>query len=55
MNAVGAKVEVSMGDRLFDLGIVSHGSALRIKTKPWRCARGWGDAPLKRYNPHIIY
>jgi hypothetical protein len=33
MNAVGTKVEVSMGNVLFDQGIVLHGSALRVRTR----------------------
>jgi hypothetical protein len=33
MNAVWTKVEVSMGNVLFDQGIVPHGSALRVRTR----------------------
>ena len=33
MNAVWAKVEIAMGNVLFDQGIVLHGSALRVKTE----------------------
>ena len=33
MNAVRAKIEIPMGNVLFDLGIVLHGTALRVKTK----------------------
>jgi len=40
MNAVRAKVEVSMGNVLFDQGIVLHGSALRVTSKLRRCAKG---------------
>lgn len=55
MKAVRAKVEIPMGNVLFDRGIALHGSALRVTSKLRRCARGWGGAPLKRYNSHIIY
>jgi hypothetical protein len=40
MNAVRAKIEVSMGNVFFDQGIVLHGSALRVTSKLRRCARG---------------
>lgn len=33
MNAVRTKIEIPMGNVLFEKGIVSHGSALRVKTK----------------------
>jgi hypothetical protein len=55
MKAVRAKVEIPMGNVLFDQGIVLHGSALRVTSGLRRCAGGWGGALLKRYNPHIIY
>jgi hypothetical protein len=54
MEAVRAKIEVSMGNVLFDQGIVPHGSALRVKAKSGD-ASGAGERTAERYNPNIIY
>jgi len=40
MNAVRTKIEIPMGNVLFDRGIVLHGAALRVTSEMRRCARG---------------
>jgi hypothetical protein len=53
-NAVRAKIEIPMGNALFDLGIVLHGSALRVKIKSRQCAGGWETHLQYVPTPNII-